>query len=75
MKAIEFVTTPTNGFIRLPESLNKIDQNTKVKVIILFNEKKKRGVTGDKKNLLANLIETPLKIKNFKPLTRKEIYE
>ncbi len=75
MKAIEFVTTPTNGFIRLPESLNEIDQNTKVKVIVLFNEKKKRGVNGDKNNLLANLIEKPLKIKSFKPLTRKEIYE
>ncbi len=75
MKAIEFVTTPTNWFIRLPEPLNEIDQNTKVKVIVLYNEKKKRGVTGDKKNLLANLIEKPLKINNFKPLTRKEIYE
>ena len=49
MKAIEFVTTPTNGFIRLPESLNEISQNTKVKVIVLFNEKKNAALQAIKK--------------------------
>jgi len=75
MKAIEFIAIPANGYIRLPESLKEIDSNAKVKVIVLYEEEKKRTGSSEEKNFLAELIEKPLKIKKFKPLTRKEIYE
>lgn len=75
MKAVEFITIPANGCIQLPEKLKKMEFNKKIKVIILFEDKKKCASGNNKKDFLSGLIEAPLKIKKFKPLTRKEIYE
>ncbi|GAK59630.1 hypothetical protein U27_06615 [Candidatus Vecturithrix granuli] len=68
MYAIEFHTTITNGIIEVPHCyLSHIAKH--VKVIVLMEE------TQQKTGLLAQLLQTPLKLEQFTPLTREEIYE
>ena len=54
MKAIEFETTPRNGIITMPEDYSNID-NTPVKVIILFDDKKTRYDITTIKSLLSKI--------------------
>lgn len=69
MYAIEFQTTVLNGTIQTPhEYVQRIPP--RVKVILLAVEE--RLPTA---NLIDQLLANPLKIKNFKPLTRAEIYD
>jgi hypothetical protein len=68
MYAIEFQTKIKNGVIEIPQDYrNKLKEN--VKVIILAEEEE---IASD---MIEQLLESPLKVENFKPLTREEIYE
>jgi len=68
MQAVEFQAKIKNGMIEIPaqykDKLKEI-----VRVIILTDESEPTP------NLIDQLLATPLKIRNFKPLTRAEIYE
>ncbi len=68
MEAIEFKSKIKNGIILIPEKYKQKIGNT-VKVIVITEKKKNRLDIIDK--LLAN----PIKIKNFSPISREEIYE
>ncbi len=68
MYAIEFHTTITNGMIEVPQYyLPHLAKHAKV--IVLMEE------THQKTGILAQLFQTPLKLKHFTPLTREEIYD
>lgn len=70
MYAIEFKTKIKNGIIKVPkEYIDTLREN--VKVIVLKDEKVKQK----KVNMIDRLLNTPLKINSFKPLTKEEIYE
>lgn len=69
MYAIEFQTTVQNGMIQIPhEYVQRLPH--RVKVILLAAEESRPTA-----NLIDQLFANPLKIKNFKPLTRAEIYD
>ena len=68
MYTIEFESYIENGFIKIPAaSIKKLAG--KVKVII--RQKQSENST----NYIDELLESPLKVDNFTPLTREEIYE
>lgn len=68
MHAVEFQAKIKNGMIEIPaqykDKLKEI-----VRVIILTDESETTA------NLIDQLLASPLKVKNFKPLSRVEIYE
>ena len=68
MQAVEFQAKIKNGMIEIPaqykDKLKEI-----VRVIILTDESETTT------NLIDQLLASPLKVKNFKPLSRAEIYE
>ena len=67
MYAVEFQAKIKNGFIEIPARYrDQIKQM--VKVIVLVEPDAKTS------NLIDQLLETPLRVKGFKPLTRDEIY-
>lgn len=68
MKAIEFETQVRNGRIELPEKF-KDELTGSVRVILLIEE------PSGKPDALEELMANPIKVENFKPLTREEIYE
>jgi hypothetical protein len=68
MYAVEFQTTVKNGMIQIPQKYKKRFQH-RVKVILLAEE-----AAQPTTNLIDQLLAKPLQIKNFKPLTREEIY-
>lgn len=68
MYAIEFKTKIKNGIIEIPKEYWDILRDN-VKVIILKEEKAYRS------NMIDQLLNSPMKIKNFSPLSREEIYE
>lgn len=68
MYAIEFNTRIKDGLIEIPQQyLSKL--NPMVKVIILAQE---RNTEAD---MITKLLASPLKIENFTPLPREEIYD
>ena len=67
MYAIEFQTRIEEGVIQIPlQYRNKLEQV--VRVIILANVQEKTA------NLIDQLLESPLKVEGFQPLSREEIY-
>jgi len=68
MEAIEFKTKIKNGTIRIPKKYKQRTGNT-VKVIIISEQGTRKADIIDK--LLAN----PIKLKDFSPFLREEIYE
>jgi len=68
MYAIEFESNIESGFIKIPTN-HLVNLAGKVKVIILAEKSKKPT------NYLDELLESPLKVENFTPLKRDEIYE
>lgn len=68
MEAIEFKTKIKNGIIQIPKKYKQRTGNT-VKVIIISEQGTKQADIIDK--LLAN----PIKLKDFSPFLREEIYE
>ncbi|MGE0086940.1 MAG: hypothetical protein AB7S75_21255 [Desulfococcaceae bacterium] len=69
MYAVEFRTKIKNGIIEIPEIYKK-RLKTSVKVIILGDEK-----TEQSPDIIDELLCSPVKIPNFKPLKRDEIYD
>lgn len=68
MYAVEFQTTIKNGVIEIPV---EYQQNLKrsVRVILLAED-----VAQTTKSFIDQLLARPLRVKNFQPLTREEIY-
>jgi len=67
MYAIEFQTRIEEGVIQIPlQYRDKLKQV--VRVIILANVQEKTA------NLIDQLLESPLKVEGFQPLSREEIY-
>ncbi len=68
MYAIEFQTTIKNGIIEIPRAyLRKL--TNRVRVIVLVEEASKTTV-----NFIDQLLDHPVRVKDFRPLTREEIY-
>lgn len=67
MEAIEFRTKIRNGIIQIPKKYKQKIGNT-VKVIILAEQKEKDA------DIIDELLENPIKLKNFTPFSREEIY-
>ncbi len=69
MYAIEFRTRIKNGVIEIPEKFRrKLKDNVKV---ILLTE----YMTDTSSDIIEELLESPLKITDFKPYKREEIYD
>jgi len=68
MYAIEFRTKIKNGTIEVPQEYrNRL--KVKVKVIVIAEEEETRS------NMIEKLLDSPIKVENFTPLAREEIYE
>jgi len=69
MYAAEFRTRIKNGIIEVPEVYKKRFK-TNVKVIILADEK-----AESPSDIIDELLRSPVKMPNFIPLKREEIYD
>lgn len=69
MYAIEFKADISNGVIEIPQQYRDKMQ-THVKVILLSDE-----AINDTHDIINDLLESPIKIYEFKPLTRDEVYD
>lgn len=69
MRAYEFKAKPENGRIEIPAEYKDEIVGT-VRVIVLSQEQ--RVGTAD---MIDRLLEHPIEIENFAPLTREEVYE
>jgi predicted transcriptional regulator len=69
MYAFEFKTKIKNGMIEIPEKFRKQLKNT-VKVILLTEY-----ITDTQPDVIEELLESPLKITDFRPYKREEVYE
>ncbi len=67
MYAIEFEAKVKDGKIEIPAEYR--DKFTHVKVIVLTK------TTEEPDNLIEQLLESPLQIPGFQPLSRDEIYK
>ena len=68
MSTIEFQATVTNGSIDIPEQYrNKVKGNVHV---ILVEE-----AAAERLDIIEQLLDNPLKVEEFKPFTRDELYE
>ena len=68
MEAIEFKSKIKNGIIQIPKKYKQKIGDT-VKVIVITEKKKKQA------DIIDNLLANPIKLKNFSPFLREEIYE
>jgi DNA-binding transcriptional regulator/RsmH inhibitor MraZ len=69
MYAVEFKTKIKDGIIIIPEKYRKgLKEN--VKVIVLTEEKE-----NEASDIIEKLLDFPLKISDFKPMNREEIYD
>ena len=68
MEAIEFKTKIKNGTIQIPKKYKQKTGNT-VKVIIINEPKAKQN------DIIDKLLTNPIKLKDFSPFLREEIYE
>ena len=68
MYAVEFQTKVKNGIIEIPEAYRDRFKE-RVRVILLAEEENATV------NLIDQLLQHPVKVSGFKPLTREEIYE
>ncbi len=68
MYAVEFSAKVSNGNIEIPEEFR--DKLTgSVRVIILTQDKRTKA------DMIDRLLENPIRLEGFEPLTREEIYE
>ena len=68
MYAVEFQTKVKNGTIEIPE-VYRDRFKERVRVILLAEEE------STTLNLIDQLLQRPVKVAGFKPLTREEMYE
>jgi nicotinate-nucleotide pyrophosphorylase len=68
MQAIEFQAKVKDGSITIPEQYRDSIKGN-VRVILLAED------TTENLDMIEYLLANPLNVRNFKPFTRKEIYE
>ena len=68
MQAVEFQAIVKNGMIEIPREYRK-SLSRRVRVIVLAEESQELHT-----NLIDDLLEHPLKIQGFQPLTRDETH-
>jgi len=68
MEAIEFKAKIKDGIIRIPDKFKQKNGNT-VKVIIISEK------TPEESDMIDALLSNPLKLNDFSPLSRDEIYD
>ncbi|MDZ7704698.1 MAG: hypothetical protein U5L04_09485 [Trueperaceae bacterium] len=68
MKAIEFLATVHNGVIEIPEQ-HRAELRRQVRVIVLQDE------PSGEPDFIDELLDNPLPVSDFTPLSREEIYE
>lgn len=74
MDAVEFQANVKNGVIEVPENYRHELENYKnVRVIILKDENLKDE--SMRTDIIAHLLKNPIKVNNFVPLKRDEIYD
>ena len=73
MYAIEFQARVKDGSIEIPSRYRDRLGRT-VRVIILREHSSRAQGEGKSPNLIDQLLETPLKLKGFTPLSRDEIH-
>lgn len=72
MSTLEFQAIVRNGVIQIPDQYQQeIEAMEVVEVIVKKAEKQPKKISG----FLKELIENPIIVKDFKPLTRDEIYD
>jgi hypothetical protein len=69
METIEFHTTIKNGIIEVPPEYQAMIKN-RVRVILVPEGKKSR-----RRNLIDRLLDKPVRVKEFRPLNRDELYD
>ncbi len=69
MYAVEFRTKMTDGIIRVPERYRKKMRNS-VKVILLAED-----TSDTSSDMIGQLLAYPLRLPDFIPLKREEIYD
>jgi hypothetical protein len=69
MYAYEFKAKPENGRIEIPAEYKDKIVGT-IRVIVFLQEKRVSAT-----DMIDRLLEHPLEIENFAPLTREEVYE
>ncbi len=74
MQAIEFKTKTKKGVIEIPPEL-KISPDKEIKVIIIYEDNSTTDKDIRKSDFISELLANPLRISDFKPLHRNEIYE
>lgn len=67
--AFEFRAKPENGRIEIPAEYK--DKITGTVHVIVLSQEKSAGAA----DLIDRLLEHPLEIENFAPLSREEVYE
>ncbi|MEP7039592.1 MAG: hypothetical protein ABI891_14760 [Acidobacteriota bacterium] len=72
MSSIEFETEAENGNIEIPE---KYRPQLKGKLQVVVSVKKAEKSEQEPDDIITELINNPLKVTDFKPLTRDEIYD
>jgi hypothetical protein len=72
MQAIEFETRLSQGTIPVPESLHLVD-GRRVRVLLLLEEKEEHTVKSY--DAIADLLDNPMVLNDFQPLTREQAYE
>jgi len=68
MYAVEFQAQIKNGTIEIPEAYRSRFKE-RVRVILLAEEESTRA------SLIDQLLQHPIKVPGFKPLTREDLYE
>jgi hypothetical protein len=74
MQAIEFEADVKNSYIKIPDRFS-ILESKHIRLVALFDSDMQVSVSKKKTSFIDNLLSNPLKIKNFKPMTREETYE
>jgi len=67
MNALEFYSTIKNGRIEVPREYLR-NLTNRVRVILLVED------TRPAENFIDELLENPIQVKGFRPLTREEVY-
>ena len=74
MQAIEFEADVKNSYIKVPGRFNMLESKH-VRLVALFDSESHVSDSRTKASFIDNLLLNPLKVKNFKPMKREEIYE
>ncbi len=74
MQAIEFESQLSHGAIPVPESLHLVD-GRRVRVLLLLEEMEDRIVESHAADAIADLLDNPMVLDDFQPLTREQAHE